>query len=316
MMRRDHRSKVPPAARAAAVLALASILAALPAAAEEPQLGTLQLVDTRPIGMGGALRATPGSTSGIYLNPATLAMARVYHLGARYQYTGQEELHTAGASVVDSVTSRYIAAGLSLDYRRADRRRTDFESWDARLALAGNIGDTFFIGMTGRYIRVERDLEEANRGPNGVPALPASGSQQLDGLTFDAGAALRIAEVFSLGLVGYNLSDTGSVYAPIQLAPAAALTLFDMLIVESDVVLDFTRYEELNEEIHAGTEVFVGGIVPIRAGYSYDVHLDLHSVCAGLGYVDRQFAVDFGFRQEVAKRGRMVLSFGLRIFLQ
>jgi hypothetical protein len=305
------------ALRIVALLALATALLAESSVArgQEPQVGTLKTMDPRPIGLGGALRASPSSTSGIYLNPATIAMARVYHINLMYQYTGEDDLHTAGAAAVDSVTSSIIAAGISLNYLRSDQTRTDHESWDARLALAGNIGDIFFLGMTGRYIRVEHDLESGNRGPNGTPALPSSGNQQVDGFTFDAGAAVAIGGIVSLGVTGYNLTNTGSVYAPVQLGSGAALTLFDMLLIELDVVVDFTSHTDVNEEIHGGAELFLANMIPLRVGYIYDVHFNIHTIAAGLGYVDPSFAVDFGFQREARQDGRWILAFGLRIFI-
>jgi hypothetical protein len=283
--------------------------------AQQPLGGTLKTMDPRPIGLGGALRASPSSTSGIYLNPATIAMAHLYHVNVMYQYTGEDDIHMGGAAIVDSVTSTVIAAGLALNYLRSDQRRTDHESWDARLALAGNIGDVVFLGLTGRYIRVEHDLESGNRGPAGVPALPASGSQQVDGFTFDAGGAVALGDLLMLGVAGYNLTDTGSVYAPIQLGSGAALTLIDILLIEADLVVDFTSHDDVNQEVHAGAELFVANMIPIRVGYIYDVYFNRHTLAAGLGYVDPSFAVDVGFQREVVKEGRWILAFGLRIFI-
>ena len=302
---------------AAAALAVAAVaFASASAFAEEPLPGANKLVDPRALGLAEALRAAPGSVSGVYLNPATISMARVYHAGLMYQYTSRDELHMGGAGIVDSVTSRYIAAGLAVNYTGGEQRRSDHSGWDVRLSLAGNVADTFFIGVTGRYVRVEHDLSSAARGPNGVPALPRSGSQQLDGFTFDAGAGLRFADVIRIGVVGYNLTDTGSVYAPIQLAPAISATLFDMLLIETDVVLDFTSHDDLNEEVRAGAELFIANVVPIRVGYVYDVFYAQHSIAAGVGYVDPRFGVDVGFQHELRTNGRMFLAFGLRIFLQ
>jgi hypothetical protein len=299
----------------AATAVLVAALAAAGARAEEPLAGTLKVMDPRSIGLAGALRASPGSCSGMYMNPATIAMLRGYHINLMYQYTSQDNLHNAGGAVVDSVTSQVIAAGLSLNYLRADERRTDHESWDARLAVAGNIADIFYLGATGRYIRVEHDLESGNRGPNGVHALPSSGGQQLDGLTFDAGAVLSLGGVVNIGVVGYNLSNPGSSYAPLQLAPGVALTLFDVLIVEGDVVVDFTSHPEVNQEVDAGVELFIANVVPLRVGYRYDVLLDIHGIAAGVGYSDRSFAVDLGFQHDIRESGRMILALGLRFFL-
>jgi hypothetical protein len=299
----------------AALLALVAVLCAAGARAEEPLAGTLKVMDPRSLGLAGALRASPGSCSGMYMNPATIAMLQGYHINLMYEYTTRDDLHNAGGAVVDSVTSQVIAAGLSLNYLRADERRTDHESWDARLAVAGNIADTLYIGATGRYIRVEHDLEPADRGPNGLHALPSSGGQQLDGLTFDAGAVVSLGGMVNLGVVGYNLSNPGSVYAPLQLAPGVALTLFEMLIIEGDVVVDFTSHDEVNEEIDAGVELFLANLVPLRVGYRYDVFLDIHGIAAGVGYSDRSFAVDVGFQHDIRENGRMILALGLRLFL-
>jgi opacity protein-like surface antigen len=313
--RTRHGLAVPAPCAAAAVL-LGAMLAAAVARAEEPQVGTLKLMDPRAIGLAGALRAAPGSCSGMYLNPATIAMTRAYHIGLAYQFTGQDDLHTAGAAVVDSVTSPVVAAGLSLNYLRADERRTDHESWDARIAVAANIADVFFLGITGRYLRVEHDLESGNRGPNGAHALPSSGSQQLDGLTFDAGAVVSLGGVVNIGVAGYNLSKPDSIYAPLQLAPGIAVTLFDVLIVEGDLVVDFTSHREINQEVNAGVELLVAQVVPLRLGYRYDVLLDIHGIAAGVGYLSKVFAADVGFQHDLREDGRLILALGLRFFLQ
>lgn len=298
----------------AAVLVLSAAFS-LDSLAQRPLAGTAETMDTRALGLGGATRSTASSTTGLYLNPATIAMARLYHINLMYQFTGEEDLHMGGAAIVDSVTSSKIAAGLALNYTGNNLKRSDFERWDARLAMAGNFGDVFFLGMTGRYLRVESDLEGGDRGPNGKPAMPASGSQQVDGFTFDAGAAVRILNLVSIGVTGYNLTNTESIYAPIKLGSGAGLTLFEMLLIEADVVLDFTSFDKPNQQINSGVEVFLGGRVPLRVGYIYDVHYDLNTITAGIGYTDTAFAVDFGYQQEIVDRGRFMLSFGIRIFI-
>ena len=71
----------------------------------------------------------------------------------------------------------------------------------------------------------------------------------------------------------------------------------------------------MSEEVHGGAELFVANMIPIRVGYIYDVHFDIHTVSAGLGYVDPSFGVDFGFQREARADGRWILAFGLRIFI-
>lgn len=282
--------------------------------AEEPLTGTLRTMDPRPVGLGGVLRASSSGTSGIYLNPATIAMTPLYHIEAMYQYTGEEQMHSGGVAVVDSITS-IIAAGLSFNYSRIDRLKMDHEAYDVRLALAGGIGDLFRLGLTGRYLHLEQNLGGKNQGPAGVAALPYSGSQQVDGFTFDAGAAFRLGDLVTLGLVGYNLTDTGSVFAPLQIGGGLSLHLMSMLLIEGNLVVDFTSHDNVNEETHLGVELFIANQVAIRAGHIYDVYFNRHSISAGLGYVDSVFAIDFGFMQEIVADGRMILAFGFKYFI-
>jgi hypothetical protein len=289
-------------------------LLAVAASAETPLEGTLPTMDPRPLGMGMTLRAAPSATAGIYLNPATIAMAKLFHLELMYQYTGEDSESTGGIAVVDSITT-VVAAGLSFNYSRIDKANTEHESYDGRLALAGNFADVFFVGLTGRYLRVEQNTSRSKWGPNGRAAMPASGSQNVDGFTFDAGVALKPVDVFSIGVVGYNLTDTGSIFAPIKLGTGLSIFALDMLVIEGDVVLDFTSFEKVNEEIHAGAEILIAGSVPLRAGYIYDVFYEMNSVTAGIGYVGSQFALDFGYLQEVIDSGRWVLSFGFKYFI-
>ncbi len=284
------------------------------ARAEDPLTGTLPTMDPRPIGLGGTLRASPSGTSGIYLNPAVLAMVPLYHIELMYQYTGQEQGHMGGLAVVDSVTT-FIAAGLSFNYSGIRQQRTEHDAFDGRLALAGGIGNVFFIGATGRYLHLEQNKASNKWGPVGKPALPASGSQQADGFTFDVGTAFRLGNVVTLGLVGYNLTNTGSVFAPIELGGGIGLKLLQMLLLELNGVVDFTSHDDPAWEIHFGTELFLAQRVALRAGYIYDIYYNMHSVSAGLGYVDKQFALDFGFMHEIVEEGRMLLAFGFKYFI-
>jgi hypothetical protein len=173
----------------------------------------------------------------------------------------------------------------------------------------------FYIGATGRYLHLDQAWNTKKWGPGGAAALPSSGSQQVDGFTFDAGAALRLGKIVSIGVVGYNLTNTGSVYAPIELGTGIALSLLDILILEGDVVLDFTSHESVNTELEVGTELFVAGAVGIRAGYDYDVFFNTHSVAAGLGYVHQKFGIDAGFTHEIKEDGRMRLGFAFKYFV-
>jgi hypothetical protein len=241
-------------------------------------------------------------------------MSPIYHFELMYQYTGQEKMHGGGIAVVDSVTTM-IAAGLSFNYSGIRQQHSDHNAFDGRLSLASGIGDSFFLGATGRYVHVDNNTSPDSWGPAGVSALPSSGNQQVDGFTFDVGAALRAGNILTLGLVGYNLTDTGSIYAPIKLGGGGSIHVLDSLLLELNGVVDFTGHENAAWQIHFGSELFLAKQVGLRAGYIYDIYYNIHSISAGIGYIDKRFSLDFGFMQEAKDAGRTVLAFGFKYFV-
>lgn len=282
---------------------------------EKPLVGTRLNMPPRAVGLGGAMRASPtAGTSSMYFNPALMSVTPIFHLEGMYQYTGNERMNTGGGAVVDSVTS-VVAAGMAFNYSAIDHDKTTHTAWDGRLSISGGIGKTLFLGATGRYLYLEQNPSAKSWGPSGPPALPASGSQQVDGLTFDAGAALRLADIVTIGVAGYNLSNTGSVFAPIELGSGVSLSLLEMLLLEADVLVDFTSHDKTGLELDVGAEIFVAKVVSIRAGYVYDIYYNMHSVAAGLGYIHPKFAVDFGFTREIRDDGRTIIALGFKLFL-
>ena len=281
---------------------------------EKPLTGTMKTLDPRALGLSGAMVAGPAGTSAVYLNPATISMVPLYHFEGMYQFTARENMHMGGIAAVDSVTT-VVGAGLAFNYSGIDQSRTEHQAYDVRLSLSGAIGKMLFLGATGRYIRLEQNIASSKWGPVGKPALPKSGSQQLDGFTFDAGAALKIGELISLGVTGYNLTNTGSAFAPIELAGGVSLSLLEMLLLEFDVGTDFTSHDDAAIELRLGGELFIAGALAIRGGYLYDIYYNMHGVSAGLGYVHSRFAIDAGFTQEIREDGRIAVAIGFKYFV-
>ena len=61
----------------------------------------------RTAAMGGALRAFSNSLEALQNNPANLAVTRVYHVGGLAQFWTNSNRQSYGASIVDSVVSRW-----------------------------------------------------------------------------------------------------------------------------------------------------------------------------------------------------------------
>ena len=283
--------------------------------AMEPLPGTEPPVDTRSLAMADAQRAFSANTAGVYLNPAIMSMAAVYHVNVKYQFTGKDNLHNAGVVFLDSITSSRIAAGASLDYRRDSRANSYFESWDARLALSTGIANKFFIGLTGRYLRAAHDITSGTFGPNRRPALERSSNIQANGFTFDAGIAARLGKYVIFGLAGYNLTKTDTVFAPICLGGGFSFLIKRIWLVETDALADFTSYEGVGARLAFGTELLIKEVFAIRAGYSHEFFMHINQVSAGLGYTWKRAALDLGYRQDIEFPGRFRLALGLRIFV-
>src|ERR1044071_10505709 len=65
-----------------------------------------EIESARAAAMGGAMRALGNGVTGVYQNPANIALTRVYHLEALAQIWPQARRQTYGASAVDSATGR------------------------------------------------------------------------------------------------------------------------------------------------------------------------------------------------------------------
>ena len=85
----------------------------------------------RSAAMGGALRALGNGVTGLYLNPANMALTRVYHLMALAQIWPEllpmyEKLYANGRSYLPDAETRPRRArvnGLAQQFEIADRRR-------------------------------------------------------------------------------------------------------------------------------------------------------------------------------------------------
>src|SRR5206468_2311290 len=91
-------------------------------------------------------------TTGMFLNPASLAVTRMYHIEALVDASPEVKRIMAGGAVVDSMMNRYrLAGGISTTYGILDPDGVDWSALDLRVALAYPLTDRVFLGVTGRY---------------------------------------------------------------------------------------------------------------------------------------------------------------------
>jgi hypothetical protein len=266
-----------------------------------------EVESARMAAMGGALRALGNGVTGIYLNPANIALTRVYHLQALAQFWPEAHRQTYGAAAVDSSTSR-MAAGIAGQYGVLDPDGVDRRWTDVRLALAYPLSDNLYVGVTGKYLKLrENGFARPGFGlaPPSLASSGLSGEPIVDGITFDAGLAVKPTDALYLGLLGTNLTNPGTGFQPTMFGGGVGYGTND-ITVEGDVVADFTTFtnadgsSRTNVRAMVGFELLAADHYPVRFGYRYDKNQSTHALSAGIGYIDPQFSIDFAVRHSVA----------------
>ena len=305
--------------RAIAGLAVGVALLATPAFADRASTSVEQGYDLgevqhpRGVAVAGAQEAFGGSTSAVFLNPANLALYKVYHLEAVGAFSPEAHRQSIGAAIIDS--TRAVVGGFGGTYNVMDPDGLHRSWTDLRLALAYPFGDRFSIGITGRYLRVDQRISEGPFGPSlvsdGTPDDPL-----FQRFTFDAGAALSITENLRLAIHGRNLTATGTGLAPLILGGGAGYSN-GTFTLEGDTLVDFSTYSVARARYMLGAEALLDNRFPVRLGYRFDDGTRTHSVGVGAGYVAKQFSIELGGRRDVAgDNPATILSLGLRLFIE
>lgn len=272
---------------------------------------------TRSSAMGGALRAAGNGTTAPYLNPANLSQTRVYHIEALAQLTPEYGRQVYGGTVVDSTTSR-VAGGVSVTGGFLDPKGPD-RSWiDVRLALSLPIGENFFIGLGGRYLK----LTENGNGPLGNDKVsgglkdPSGGRNALVNIpTFDAGLTVKAGDIVYIGLSGQNLTYPGNAYLPTKVGGGVAVATKDFTI-EGDGVADFNSYKSPSARVMAGGEYLLVDHIPLRLGYRFDQGAKSHALSGGVGYIAREFSVEASVRRTLVGPNATMMFFSVAYFLE
>lgn len=268
--------------------------------------------DARWAATSGALRANGSGITGIWGNPAGLAVAQVYHVGALAGIWPEAKRQSYGIGAMDSVTSR-LAAGLGFVWSDQDPDGLKRESRDLRLALAYPFSPQVAFGMTGRYLHLQQD----GLGPLGQSY--ASGGQEgeamLETFSFDAGLRVSPTEMFSFGVLGTNLSNPGHGLQPTTVGGGLGIGSREFFI-EGDVLADFTTWQKTTTRAMAGAEYLAGGSFPLRLGYRFDSGAQSHAVSGGLGYIDPSFSVELGARRAVAGDKYTAIMFTVQYFVE
>lgn len=273
-----------------------------------------EIETARVAGTAGAVRTFSNSLTALFVNPANLAAARVYHLGAFAQIWPEASRQSYGVGAVDSiVSSARVAGGVGATWNFQDLDGVKRKWTDLRFGLAYPISDQFFMGVGGRYMW----LSEDGVGPLGT-SLASSGladKKIVRGIAFDAGITLKASKNLSMSLVGTNLNNPDHGYQPTAVAGGVGLAFGDFS-GEADLVADFTSWNQTTLRPMAGIEGLFVDHVAARVGYKYDDGAKNHTLAIGAGYVDKAFDVDASFHRSVSGPGVSAIVFGFTYHLE
>jgi hypothetical protein len=254
------------------------------------------------------VRAFSNSLHALFINPANMAAARVYHIGVFAQIRPEAARQSYGAAAVDSIVSNArVAGGAGGTFNFQDADGINRRWTDVRFALAYPVSDQFLIGAGGRYILLTEDGE----GPLGR-SLASSGLEDkkiLKTISFDAGVTLRPTPEIALSLVGNNLTAPSHSFQPVSVGGGAGYAFGDFSI-EGDLVADFMTWEETTLRAMGGFEALFADHIGARIGYRYDEGAKSHAISGGVGYIDRAFDVDAAVRRTVVGETATAIIFG------
>jgi len=272
-----------------------------------------EIETARAAGTAGAVRTFSNSLTALFMNPANLAAARVYHIGAFASIWPEASRQSYGVGAVDSiVSSARVAGGVGATWNFQDVDGVARKWTDLRFGLAYPISDQFFMGVGGRYMW----LSEDGVGPLGT-SLASSGlpdKKIVRGVAFDAGITLKASKNLSMSLVGTNLNNPDHGYQPTAVAGGVGLAFGDFS-GEADLVADFTSWNETTLRPMAGLEGLFIDHIAARAGYKYDDGAKNHTLAFGAGYVDKAFDVDVSMHRSVSGPGVTAVVFGFSYHL-
>jgi opacity protein-like surface antigen len=304
---------------AALASGVAALVSAEPARADPSKLPPEtgydynQIETPRIAGTAGALRASSNSTSALFINPANIALTRIYHIGAFADIWPEAKRQSYGAAAVDSVvSSAKIAGGVGATYNIQDPDGVNRRWTDIRFALAYPVTDEFLLGLGGRYMW----LYENGDGPLGKSLASSGlpGARIVRGFSFDAGATFKPSDHFGISIVGNNLSNPGTGFQPTSAGGGVSLSFGDFG-GEADVVTDFTSWDKTTLRYMFGLEGLFADHLQTRLGYRYDAGAASHGIAGGLGYIDRDFDLDASFRRTLTGEGATAIIFGFTYHL-
>ena len=255
---------------------------------------TPDITGPRTLGLASTIGTASGN-EGLFVNPAAIAARKRYCIelgGLLDRRDAQNVGEVVNVSIVDGISTP-ITAGLAWN-KIPDGTN---EGTVSMLALAGPLGQGFFIGASGKWFKLN--------GP----------TSKLERITVDAGLFWQASEYVSIGIAGYNLVPTGDpVVAPKQVGGGLAIGTDRLVQVTAEWTSDLDASPKTLNRYAAGVEGLLARQFPVRIGFVRDERLDARWWSVGAGAVQPRFGVDIGYRQGIDDPKARVLSASVKLY--
>jgi hypothetical protein len=246
------------------------------------------LPGTRPLGTGGAMRAEAMGDAGPMLNPSGMSLMRAYTAETAYTYGSRDSTMDARASVVDSTSGSNLGGALFYTYHRAAGQTGQLGG----VSLSFPLAEVVCLGATAKYMRF------------------SSPTDPKKGFSFDAGATVRAGQILSLAVVGYNLNNPGTSFAPRALGGGVGLRPVAGLLLVADSVLEWIYGDTTRDKAYyiMGGGEYSASTVAVRLGGGRDGVRRNGYLSGGLSAVSSVGALDLSLRQDISgdRRGTFV----------
>jgi hypothetical protein len=258
----------------------------------------------REIAVGEAMRGGAVGASAIGLNPSGLPMNHELVFEGGYGYRASDSASLIGVSACDSTNEMpgcffYQYAGANPDL---DGVSSHSASHVAGLSLSRMLTPHIFIGGTAKYFHFNDDLMTTNNG---------------SGFNWDIGTTLRISDMVSMGVAGYNLFGSDNPQFPRAVGGGVLARPIPALTASFDA--RWRLQDDKSARYGGGLEYFFSGQggqngYPIRAGVLHDNGLGATYISAGLGLSSIKYGIDVAARKEVKGGDETMIIASMRFF--
>lgn len=245
---------------------------------------------SRDLGMGAYHSLGYGSES-INANPATLSLYKHYEIDLGGSYDITRGYGFAGASISDSQTAEW-AMGLSyhfVSYGGDERRWAHVTT----AAFALPIANLVHLGAAVKHHFI-------------------SGSNSSNSVTMNAGVAVHLFDLVSVGFSAQNVIGVYNRDIPRYFIASASAQLFNQLTPAVDVRMDFNN-PSARVSVSGGLEWLIAELIPLRAGYTWDGIDNRQYLHMGVGYFMQGSGIDIAYRHEFTGGNGRMLSLTLKV---